>query len=165
MTARVTTTARVTSKRTQWSALKGRAAGYRSGLEELVAEQLKEHGIEFTYEGYPLKYEVPARLAKYTADFVLPNGIIIETKGRFVTADRTKHRLIREQFPDLDIRFVFSNPNATIGKKSKTTYAMWCERLGIPFAKRLIPEEWLRERPLKKRLDAAKRVLDWTPPK
>lgn len=150
-------------KKNQWSALKGRAAGYRSGLEEAVAEQLRRRGIDFTYEGYPLKYVVPERLAKYTADFVLPNGIIIETKGRFVTADRTKHRLIKEQYPDLDIRFVFSNPNATIGKKSKTTYAMWCERLGILYAKQLIPDVWLKERPRKDRIDAAKRVLNWQP--
>lgn len=151
------------SQKTQWSALKGRAAGYRSGLEELVADQLTAAGIRFAYEGFPLKYTVPERLAKYTADFVLPNGIIVETKGRFVTADRTKHRLIKEQHPDLDIRFVFSNPNATIGKKSKTTYAMWCDRLGIQYAKRLIPEAWLKEKPRKDRIDAAKRVLNWQP--
>jgi hypothetical protein len=142
---------------------RGRAEGYRSGLEDAVAAQLKAAGIAFAYEGYPLKYTVPERLARYTADFVLPNGIIIETKGRFVTADRTKHRLIKEQFPDLDIRFVFSRPTETIGKKSTTTYAMWCERLGIPYAKARIPTEWLVEKPTKERLAAAKRVLGWTP--
>jgi hypothetical protein len=144
---------------------RGRSEGYRSGLEEAVAAQLRAAGVKFAYEGFPLKYTVPERLAKYTADFVLPNGIVVETKGRFVTADRTKHRLIREQYPDLDIRFVFSRPTDTIGKKSKTTYAMWCERLGIPFAKERIPSEWLAEKPTAKRLAAAKAVLDWTPPK
>ena len=153
------------AKRTsQWSSLKGRAAGYRSGLEEAVSAQLKELGIPFEYELHVLKYTVPERLAKYTPDFVLPNGIVVETKGRFVTADRTKHRLIKEQFPDLDIRFVFSNPNSTIGKKSKTTYAMWCDRLGIQYAKARIPVEWTKEKPSKSRLAAAIAVLDWTPP-
>lgn len=152
-------------RKSQWSALRGRAAGYRSGLEVAVARQLEELGVPFEYEQFTIRYTVPERLAKYTPDFILPSGIVIETKGRFVTADRTKHRLIREQFPDLDIRIVFSNPNATIGKKSKTTYAMWSERLGIPYAKGTIPAAWLKEKPSKSRIAAAIAVLDWTPPK
>lgn len=140
-----------------------RALGYRSGLEVQVARQLEEAGVKFEYEAHVLRYTVPEKLAKYTPDFILPNGIVIETKGRFVTADRTKHRLIKEQHPALDIRLVFSNPNATIGKKSKTTYAAWCDRLGIPYAKVNIPEAWLKEKPRKDRIDAAKRVLNWQP--
>ena len=124
---------------------RGIAEGYRSGLELTVSQQLAEAGVEAQYEAVTLKYDVPSRKAKYTPDFVLPNGIIVETKGRFVTADRTKHRLINEQHPDLDIRFVFSNPNSKIGKKSNTTYAMWCDRLGIPYAAKTIPAEWLKE--------------------
>lgn len=93
-----------------------------------------------------LKYLKPSRPATYTPDFVLPhNGIIIEAKGRFVTADRQKHILIKEQFPDLDIRFVFSNPHQTIGKQSSTTYAMWCEKKGFKYAATSIPEEWIKE--------------------
>jgi hypothetical protein len=146
------------------TAFKGRAEGYRSGLEDLVAKQIASYGIDVQYELFPLKYEIPARLAKYTADFILPSGIIIETKGRFVTADRTKHRLIREQYPDLDIRFVFSNPNSKIGKKSATSYAMWCNRIGIPYAARTIPEAWFEESPNPKAIAAAKKILGWSPP-
>jgi hypothetical protein len=134
-------------------------AGYRSGLEVAVAAQLKAQGVKAEYEAVTLRYVVPERGARYTPDFVLPNGIIIETKGRFVTADRTKHRLIREQHPNLDIRFVFSNPNTKIGKKSKTTYADWCDRLDIMFAARLIPKEWLTEPPNPVRMRALKAVL------
>lgn len=139
---------------------RGRAAGYRSGLEEKVAAELKAAGIKAEYEAVTLKYVVPERGARYTPDFVLPNGIIIETKGRFVTADRTKHRLIHEQHPDLDIRFVFSNPNTKIGKKSKTSYADWCDRLGILFAKASIPVDWLKEKPTPRRVAALRAVLD-----
>lgn len=91
-----------------------------------------------------VKYTKPAKEARYTADFRLPNGVIIETKGRFVTADRQKHILIKEQRPDLDIRFVFSNPNNRISKKSETTYAKWCEKHGFLYARKSIPEEWLK---------------------
>lgn len=138
-------------------------AGYRSGLEELISHQLLGAGVDVQYEMFAMKYVIPERLARYTPDFVLPNGIIIETKGRFVTEDRKKHKLIKEQYPDLDIRIVFSNPNSKIGKKSKTTYAMWCDRLGIPYAKRLIPLEWIQEPATPLRIEQAKKVLGWSP--
>jgi hypothetical protein len=122
----------------------GIQAGYRSGLEEKVAEDLKRRGIAARYEEVRIKYTKPSRAATYTPDFVLPNGIIIETKGRFVTADRQKHVLVKEQHPGLDIRFLFQNSRARISKASKTTYAEWCRKNGFLFADKAIPEEWLR---------------------
>lgn len=129
------------------------ALGFRSGLEEKVAAQLALANVLAAYEdkapvddgGCVIKYTVPAMWHTYTADFRLPNGIIIETKGRFVTDDRKKHKLIKEQRPNLDIRFVFSNPNTRISKTSATTYAKWCETNGFLYAKALIPVAWLKE--------------------
>lgn len=118
---------------------------FRSGLEARIAGQLETSGIDYTFEEEKIRYIVPERNATYTPDFVLPNGIIIEAKGRFVTKDRQKHLLIRDQFPDFDIRFVFSNSKNKIGKGSKTTYADWCEKKGFLFADETIPEEWLKE--------------------
>jgi hypothetical protein len=119
--------------------------GFRSGLEERVAEQLDQLGIEYTYEKVKLKYVKPASQHVYTPDFVLANGIIVETKGRFLAPDRQKHILVKRHNPELDIRFVFSNSNARISKASKTTYAMWCRKHGYKFADKTIPEEWLNE--------------------
>jgi hypothetical protein len=119
--------------------------GWRSGLEERVAEQLDQLGVEYTYEKLKLKYIRPASEHIYTPDFVLPNGIIVETKGRFLAADRQKHILVKRHNPELDIRFVFSNSNAKISKASKTTYAMWCRKNGYKFADKTIPTEWLNE--------------------
>lgn len=126
--------------------------GYRSGLEELIAAQLYEDKIAFEYENKAniIPYTVPAKDHTYLPDFKLPNGIIVETKGRFVLADRKKHQLIKEQHPDIDIRIVFSNSNTKISKKSKTTYATWCEKLGIPYADKKIPQSWLDEKPVAK---------------
>jgi len=124
--------------------------GFRSGLEETIAEQISQAGLEVRYE-HPddkIQYIKPERKAKYSPDFVLTksNGelLVIESKGRFLTADRQKHLLIRDQH-NFDIRFVFSNSRQKIGKGSKTTYAMWCERHGFKYADKLIPEEWLTE--------------------
>lgn len=119
--------------------------GFRSGLEDEVAAQLRKAGIAFHYEDLVIPYTKPEKRHKYTPDFYLPNGIIIETKGRWVTDDRQKLRMVREQYPDLDLRMVFNNPNARISKTSQTTYAMAASKLGIPFAAKLVPLAWLQE--------------------
>jgi hypothetical protein len=118
---------------------------YRSGLEEKIADQLKSLNVSFTFEKDVLYYVKPERKHRYTPDFVLSNGIIIETKGRFLTADRQKHLLVKEQNPTKDIRFVFSNSKAKISKTSSTSYADWCMKHGFKFADRLIPIEWIKE--------------------
>ena len=121
--------------------------GYRSGFEETVSAHLTEKGVEFEYESKTntVKYIVPASNHTYLPDFKLANGIIIETKGRLILADKKKHLLIKEQHPELDIRFVFSNSNAKMSKTSKTTYAMWAEKNGFKYADKLIPQSWLDE--------------------
>jgi hypothetical protein len=116
--------------------------GYRSGLEEQLDESLKAKGIDGQYEQHKVAYAKPATYHTYTPDFRLPNGIFIETKGRFVLADRQKHILIKQQNPDLDIRFVFQNSRNKIRKGSKTTYADWCNKHGFLFADKDIPAEW-----------------------
>ena len=93
---------------------------YRSGLEEKVSDSLRAFGIEPHYEEKYLEYIVPASKHKYTPDFVLPNGILIETKGVWDSEDRKKHILIKAQHPELDIRFVFSRSKTPIYKGSKT---------------------------------------------
>ena len=119
--------------------------GYRSGLEDKIADQLKSLSVPVKYEERKITYSVPESLHTYTPDFELPNGIIIESKGRFVAADRKKHLLIKQQRPILDIRFVFSNSKAKINKGSKTSYADWCDKFGFLYADKLIPEGWINE--------------------
>lgn len=121
------------------SALK---AGFRSGLEQDNAKHLKACRCKFTYEEQSIQYV--GKPKRYTPDFVLDNGVIIETKGRFTATDRAKHLLVKEQHPELDIRFVFSNANNKLSKRSKTTYAQWCERHGFLYAEGLIPKEWMK---------------------
>jgi hypothetical protein len=119
-------------------------AGYRSGLEQDTAKFLKERGVKFTYEQFKIKWVDP-KTKTYTPDFVLENGIIIETKGRFISPDRAKHLAVRDQYPDLDIRFVFTNSRTKLYKGSKTTYGMWCDKYGFKYADRVIPNAWLKE--------------------
>lgn len=117
--------------------------GFRSGLEMQIDESLKLKGINGEYEQHIIKYSKPETQHKYHPDFRLPNGIFVETKGRFLTDDRKKHLLIKSQHPELDIRFLFQNSKTRISKASKTTYADWCIKHGFKFADKDIPEDWL----------------------
>lgn len=122
--------------------LKGR---YRSGLERGIAEYLKDNQKKVRYEALKIEWE-DLRYRTYTPDFVLDNGIIIETKGIFDSEDRRKHLEIKKQHPELDIRFVFSNASARLYKGSKTKYSEWCDSKDFLWAHRVIPEAWLKEK-------------------
>jgi len=117
----------------------------RSGLEARTVAFLRKLKVKFEYEKLKIPW-VDKRVKKYTPDFKLENGIIIETKGRFTAADRFKHLCVKEQHPEYDIRFVFSNPQAKLSKGAKSTYADWCEKHGFLYAKEKIPMEWIKEK-------------------
>lgn len=124
--------------------------GYRSGLEEDISKQLRKLKIKFEYESTKLPYLVPSISRIYTPDFILANGIVLETKGRWLLEDRKKIELIKEQYPLLDLRMIFNYSKSKIRKGSKTTYSKICEKLGIPFADKEIPIQWLKEKPNKR---------------
>lgn len=130
---------------------------YRSGLEDTNAKLLTKKKVPFTYEVLKIPYTEPASKHIYTPDFVITNksgkSIIIETKGIWAFKDRLKHLLVRQQHPDLDIRFVFTRSKSKISKLSTTTYADICNGLGRgkfrgvtwQYADKAIPEDWINE--------------------
>tara|TARA_R110002072_G_scaffold160440_1_gene311688 strand:- start:560 stop:1003 length:444 start_codon:yes stop_codon:yes gene_type:complete len=122
-----------------------RKHGYRSGLEHKISIYLDELKQNYGYESIKIEWEDLA-YRTYTPDFILNNGIIIETKGRFLTADRRKHLAIKKQHPRLDIRFVFTNSRAKLRKGAKSSYAEWCIKYGFLYYDRIIPEDWLKEK-------------------
>lgn len=136
-------------RRVNWKQVaRYKKATYRSGFEDKTAEALAAKGIVVEYEKHKITYLVPAQEHTYTPDFLLPNGIFIETKGVFDSQDRKKHLVIKEQHGSrFDIRFVFYNAFAPIYKGSKTTYADWCVKHGFLWAHKTIPEAWLTEKP------------------
>jgi hypothetical protein len=91
--------------------------GYRSGLEHKLSTYLKENKCKFSYESIKIEWE-DLCYRTYTPDFILYNGIIIETKG-------SKRKL---------------------SKGAKSTYAEWCIRYGFRYYDRIIPEDWLKEK-------------------
>lgn len=114
---------------------------FRSGLEEKVADLLVDLGVKYEYESTKVSYVISHN---YTPDFVLPNGVWLETKGYWDSKDRKKIKAVIQQNPDIDLRMVFQAPYNTISKKSKTTYASWCEKNNIKWCSfSNIPITWL----------------------
>ena len=114
---------------------------FRSKLEEKVADLLEGLGVSYEYEPERLSYTIEHN---YTPDFVLPNYVYLETKGYWDPADRRKVLAVKRDNPDVDLRMVFQSPFNTISKKSKTTYAQWCEKHDIPWTSfHDIPLDWL----------------------
>jgi len=121
--------------------------GFRSGLEETIAKKLSADKIPFEYEKLKINFNQPEKKRSYTPDFqLLSNGIIIESKGRFLVADRLKHLWVKEQHPELDIRFVFTNSRSKLRKGAKSSYGQWCDKYGFRYYDRIIPEDWLKEK-------------------
>ena len=122
----------------------------KSGLEEAIHSFLLSKDVLFSYETLRISFDQPTQKKSYTPDFPIEKSFIVETKGNFNSADRKKHKLIKAQHPEYDIRFVFSNARTRIGKKSKTTYAKWCELFGFKYhciqsTKKKFPDNWLKE--------------------
>ena len=110
--------------------------------------RLQREGVlaGWEYEEETIKYVLEH---KYVTDFKITGKygrvIYLETKGYFKSKDRTKHKKIRDQNPDKDVRFIFMNSSTRLNKGSKTTYGSWCTKNGFKYADRKIPMDWIRE--------------------
>ena len=114
---------------------------FKSKLEERLATLLTTLGVSYEYESEKVPYTI---MHNYYPDFVLPNHTYLEAKGYWSPADRRKILAVKKDNPDMDLRMVFQAPFNKINKKSKTTYAMFCEKHDIPWsAYHNIPLEWL----------------------
>ena len=114
---------------------------FRSGLEEKVAALFDELGVIYEYESTKIPYVIQHN---YTPDFHLINDVYLETKGYWDANDRRKIKAVKTLHPEIDLRMVFQNPYNTISKRSKTTYAQYCDKLSIPWTSFTnIPIDWL----------------------
>lgn len=133
---------------------------FRSGLERRIAGDLRGKGASFDYEPFKIPYLQPPKVRSYLLDFILPNGIIVEAKGRWQTADRQKFKMIADTYPTLDIRFVFSRSKQTISKRSNTTYADYCESNGWLYNDKVIPLSWIKAPKNKASIRTIKMILN-----
>ena len=122
-----------------------RTGMYRSGAEKAVGEQLSQLGLPALYESAKLNY-VQHRM--YTPDFTIGKHHI-EVKGWWPASDRAKLLAVIHSNPATKILVALETPSLTLSKKSKTTYAQWCAKHGIPWCSIPIPPEtlsaWLKQ--------------------
>ena len=122
----------------------------RSKFERQLARKLrgctyepKEHTKSYTYE------------STYLPDFVPKDNpnILIEAKGFFKTSQEArKYIAVRDCHPDIEIVFVFMNPNTPMPNSRKrrdgTRYSMaeWADKNGFTYYTiRTLPKEWCRK--------------------
>lgn len=130
---------------------------YRSAFEERLAQQLEEAGVEFEYEKYTYTFDVPVgqrlvcdecggnsivREKRYTPDFFLPNGMVIEAKGKLLAEHRRVFEAFKLAFPEEDFRLIFMRDNL-LRKRGKHRYSDWARSAGIRYSIGRIDPEWL----------------------
>lgn len=133
----------------------------RSKFEDKVEAFLGSREVEYLYE--PRRFEVKKAVYKgicsdcgskkvqrkstYKPDFYLiGSDIWIEAKGKLTVANRTAYKQFKEQYPEIDLRFLFMKNNPIV-KGSRTTYMMWAIMLGFPAVVNKdgeVPDEWLQ---------------------
>lgn len=115
-------------------------------LESRVLIDLTERGVAWAYESRKLAFTVHRT---YTPDIVLvgANGseMLIEVKGLFTGADRSKLLHVKKAHPDVDLRLVFQRSEQKLSRRSRTSYGGWCVNHGFPWAEGRVPELWLEE--------------------
>lgn len=123
----------------------------KSKEEVGFAQMCDKLGIPWMYESEKFQWAPPLR--KYTPDFSLDKKtggkMHIENKGYLRVQDITKMRNVRKQYPDLDIRFVFSRADKPLGPVRKDgtrqTHGGWAKANGYQYAEKFLPAEWMAE--------------------
>lgn len=86
---------------------------------------------------------VYALVKTYLPDFA-GNGFLLEAKGRFRTSeDARKYVAVREYNPEVDLRFVLSNPAVKAYPGSRQTLAAWLTKHDFEWCQEsAIPRGW-----------------------
>lgn len=126
----------------------GKKIKVRSKLETKIADVLNLTDQFWSYEDTKVDYIVPESSHTYLVDFTLSNGILLEGKGYLSDyRERNKYVLLKQQHPEIDLRFVFDNPNKLCGGM-KSTHAEWAEKYNFPYCSIKDVEtikEWVNE--------------------
>ena len=119
--------------------------GMRSMGEVSCAANMDLLKIPYEYEKHTLQYQHAPQT--YTPDFVLPNGMVIEFKGKMTAETRKKMISIKRSNPNVRIGIVFQKANNKLSSKPNSTrYWQWAETNGFLHSDAYVPKEWARGR-------------------
>ena len=96
---------------------------FKSKFEAAFAQTYK-----LPYEQDKIKYVIEHT---YNPDWTVSDNVFIETKGIFDFEDRRKTLAVKKQHPHIIVALVFQNSKSKIYKKSRTSYAEWCDKHSI----------------------------------
>jgi Phage endonuclease I len=112
---------------------------FKSGFERSLAANLSSRGIKFRYESQQVPYVLERT---YNPDFeMVDHGFFIEAKGLLDRDSKAKMAAVKQQHPEIDIRFVFMQAAKRI-PRTRQTHAQWAEKHGFKWAEGTAPEEW-----------------------
>lgn len=131
---------------------------FASKFEKWAFDILDKQKIKVRYEPDTFKYHKRTfktycgdcgskntyKVARYTPDFRIGKNIYIETKGYLKSTIRTAMEDFVKHHPNIDLRFVFAADNF-LTKSKAGRYSDWIKELGLPYAIKEIPEEWIEE--------------------
>lgn len=124
----------------------------RNSFEKKINKELEDSKVEFSYETIKIPYVL---YGSYTPDFSIQpisgNQFILECKGHFRREDRRKLAAVKAQHPEIDLRILFY--------AYKLRDIRWAIKNSIPYAIGSIPEEWLTNVPLGKKLNAKNKEI------
>jgi hypothetical protein len=108
------------------------------------AANIEGKPIDAQYEVDTFKYQV-YEIRKYTPDWTVHrtngNPIYLEYKGVLDGPTRKKMKLMKQQHPDIDIRFIFEKASNKIYRGSKTTYGEWATQHGFKWEDNVMPKD------------------------
>ena len=132
--------ARKTVNKIEWNGIQ-----FASKFERDYAQQLTKLGLQWEYEADSFYWFPNPRI--YRPDFKITkdDGTVyyVETKGFFDPNSRAKMAAIKKQFPNIDIRMAFMDPNKKVTKsKTGKTYSSWAEAVGYLWSSFCVPQCW-----------------------
>lgn len=137
---------------TKWKSrsLQKKTSKRRSALEDHFERFLQARGVKYAYEQLKVYFTPAPKKRSKLFDWFGPRPKkgerwrIVETKGYWHAKSRLAETLAIEQNPQIEVMYLFQNPNLPIVKGSKTTYAMWCEKKQIAWTESFdVAAKWL----------------------
>lgn len=106
----------------------------RSKLETRFDDLLQEYQIEYEYEVTKIPYKIPESQHTYLVDFTVMPNVLCEVKGYLSDhTERKKYLLLKEQHPELDLKFIFESGKKLCGG-TKYSHAEWATKHGFDWA-------------------------------
>lgn len=117
------------------------------GIDSKLELELSKTGLcNCDWKPEPLKYQM---LKTYSPDAKF-GSTLIEVKGYFRnSAEAAKYLWVKEQYPDIELVFVFANPDKPIAwakrrkDGSRMTHGEWADSKGFKYySTKNLPKEW-----------------------